>query len=160
MTIDEIKSVSIYQWMQENNYGSGTKRGKNVFYNSPLRSESDPSFVVNTKDNLWHDFGSRDGGNLINLVEKLNPSWSEHQVLSYLENQIREKNLQFNEDYNARIKEEEEEKQQWLEGKCAEREEQLNQEAHCLLQGYILQRVARYNLSTCPSMTNAKKSNC
>lgn len=26
--------------------------------------------------------------------------------------------------------------------------------------GYILQRVARYNLSTCPSMTNAKKSNC
>ena len=135
MTIDEIKSVSIYQWMQENNYGSGTKRGKNVFYNSPLRSESDPSFVVNTKDNLWHDFGSRDGGNLINLVEKLNPSWSEHQVLSYLENQIREKNLQFNEDYNARIKEEEEEKQQWLEGKCAEREEQLNQEAHCLPQG-------------------------
>lgn len=56
MTIDEIKSVSIYQWMQENNYGSGTKRGKNVFYNSPLRSESDPSFVVNTKNNLWHDF--------------------------------------------------------------------------------------------------------
>ncbi len=45
------KSVSIYQWMRENNFGDGVKKGTNIFYCSPLRSESTPSFVVNTKQN-------------------------------------------------------------------------------------------------------------
>lgn len=87
------------------------KRGKNAFSIIPLCAQKViRPFVVNTKDNLWYDSRSRDGGNLINLVEKLNSK----SVKVLLENQIREKNLQFNEDYNARIKEEEEEKQQWL----------------------------------------------
>ena len=47
MTIEEIKSVSIYNWMKENNYGTGSIKGKNVFYCSPLRIEKTPSFVVN-----------------------------------------------------------------------------------------------------------------
>ena len=59
------------------------------------------------------------GGNLINLVERLNPSWTMHEVLGYLEKQIKEKRLQFNEDYNARILEEEK-KRQWFEGKRSE----------------------------------------
>lgn len=155
MTIDEIKSVSIYQWMKENSYGSGIKKGKNIFYCSPLRSENTPSFVVNTKDNLWHDFGNGNGGNLINLVERLNPTWTSHKVLSYLEKQIKELRLEFNEDYNARL-EEEERKQQWLEGKQAEREEQLNQEtvvdrliplSHPYLRDYIIQRRIDYNVA-------------
>ena len=119
MTIEEIKSVSIYNWMKENNYGIGSIKGKNVFYFSPLRLEKTPSFVVNTKDNLWYDFGTGRGGNLINLVERLNPSWTMHEVLGYLEKQIKEKKLQFNEDYNARILEEEK-KRQWFEGKRSE----------------------------------------
>ena len=82
MTIEEIKSVSIYNWMKENNYGTGSIKGKNVFYCSPLRIEKTPSFVVNTKDNLWYDFGTGRGGNLINLVEQLNPSWTMHEVLA------------------------------------------------------------------------------
>ena len=148
MTIDEIKSVSIHHWMKENQYGDGFKRHKNIFYCSPLRADKTPSFVVNTKDNLWHDFGTGKGGNLINLVEQLNPSWSEHQVLSFLEKQIQEKKLQYSEDYNAQV-EEEERKRQWVEGKRAEYEEQLNQETvvemivpltHPCLRDYVLQR--------------------
>lgn len=124
MTIDEIISVSILQWMRANNYGNGTRKGLNYFFCSPLRSERTPSFSVNTKKNLWCDFGSSDknGGNLINLVEQLNPTWSEHQVLSFLEQQIRELHLEFSEDFNARL-EEEEAKQRWIEGKRAEHEE-------------------------------------
>ena len=99
MTIDEIKSVSILQWMRENNYGDGVRKGRNYFFCSPLRSERTPSFAVNTAQNLWCDFGdNRNGGNLINLVEQLNPSWSEHQVLTFLEQQIRDLNLDFKED--------------------------------------------------------------
>ena len=129
MTIDEIKSVSILQWMRANGYGEGIRKGRNFFFLSPLRQERTPSFSVNPDKNLWYDFGSsnRNGGNIINLVEQLNPSWTEHQVLSYLERQIRERNLAFSEDYNARFREEEE-LQRWIEVKRAEREERLNQE--------------------------------
>ena len=66
MTIDEIKSVSILQWMRENNYGDGVRKGRNYFFCSPLRSERTPSFAVNPAENLWCDFGdNRNGGNLI-----------------------------------------------------------------------------------------------
>ena len=157
MTIDEIKSVSILEWMRENNYGEGTRIGRNYFFCSPLRSERTPSFSVNTSKNLWCDFGSsnNNGGNIINLVEQLNPTWSEHQVLAYLERQIKDLNLAFNEDYNARL-EEEEEKKRWIEGKRAEREEQLNQEtvvemviplSHPYLRDYIIQRRIDYSIA-------------
>ena len=110
MTIDEIKSISILQWMRNNNYGEGVRKGKNYFFRSPLRLERTPSFAVNTTKNLWCDFGNsyKNGGNIINLVEQLNPTWSKHQVLSFLEQQIRDLKLSFNEDYNARLEEDEE----------------------------------------------------
>ena len=157
MTIDEIKSVSILQWMRENSYGEGTRKGRNYFFCSPLRSERTPSFAVNTAKNLWCDFGSpnRNGGNIINLVEQLHPAWSEHQVLAYLEQQIKDRHLDFNEDYNARL-EEEEEKRRWIEGKRAEREEQLNQEtvvekvvplSHPYLRDYVIQRRIDYSIA-------------
>ena len=157
MTIDEIKSVSILQWLREHNYGEGTRKRRNYFFCSPLRSERTPSFSVNTSKNLWCDFGSsnNNGGNIINLVEQLNPTWSEHQVLAYLERQIKDLNLAFNEDYNARL-EEEEEKKRWIEGKRAEREEQLNQEtvvemviplSHPYLRDYIIQRRIDYSIA-------------
>ena len=156
MTIDEIKSVSIYQWMKANGYGEGIKKGMNVFYNSPLRFEKTPSFVVNTKVNLWHDFGDTGkGGNLINLVQQLNPNWTAHQVLSSLERQIKELHLEFNEDFNARLQEEES-KRRWLEGKRAEREAFLNQEtvvdiikplSHPHLLNYVIQRHIDLNIA-------------
>lgn len=148
MTIEEIKTVSIYQWMRENDYGDGNRKGKHVFYCSPLRSESSPSFAVNLKENLWYDFGSGKGGNLINLVEQLNPTWSEHKVLSYLEGQIKDKKLDYNEDYNAKLKKEEEQRQ-WVENKRKEYAEQLNHDtvvemiiplANTILFDYIMQR--------------------
>ena len=157
MTIDEIKSVSILQWMRANGYGEGIRKGRNFFFLSPFRQERTPSFSVNTDRNLWYDFGSsnRNGGNIINLVEQLNPSWSEHQVLAYLERQIRERNLAFSEDYNARLREEEE-LQRWIEVKKAEREERLNREtvmerviplSHPFLRDYVVQRHIDYGIA-------------
>ena len=157
MTIDEIKSVSILQWMRANGYGEGIRKGRNFFFLSPFRQERTPSFSVNTDKNLWYDFGSsnRNGGNIINLVEQLNPSWTEHQVLSYLERQIRERNLASSEDYNARFREEEE-LQRWIEVKRAEREERLNQEtvvekviplSHPVLRDYVIERHIDFSIA-------------
>lgn len=43
-----------------------------LWYYSPLRSESTPSFKVNTSINCWHDFGSGERGNIIDLAMKIN----------------------------------------------------------------------------------------
>lgn len=42
--------------MKENDYGDGVRKGKSIFYCSPLRPENSPSFAVNIKENLWYDF--------------------------------------------------------------------------------------------------------
>ena len=37
--------------MKENDYGDGVRKGKSIFYCSPLRPENSPSFAVNIKEN-------------------------------------------------------------------------------------------------------------
>lgn len=44
------------------------KGGSQLWYNSPLRSDKDPSFKVNTQKNTWYDFGDGKGGNIIDFV--------------------------------------------------------------------------------------------
>ena len=42
-------------------------RNSDYWYLSPLRQERTPSFKVNRNKNLWHDFGSGKGGDLIDF---------------------------------------------------------------------------------------------
>lgn len=93
MTIDEIKSVSIVLYLESEGIFSVSYHKGNYWYISPFRTESSPSFNVSPIKNLWHDFGTGEGGNIINLVQKLHPNWNNHQVLSYLEKKIKEYNL-------------------------------------------------------------------
>lgn len=44
------------------------KGGSQLWYQSPLRTDKDPSFKVNTKKNTWYDFGKGTGGNILNFV--------------------------------------------------------------------------------------------
>ncbi len=108
MTIDEIKCVSIVQYLEIEGYKHAYIQKGNYFYLSPIRAESTPSFNVSLLKNLWHDYGLGEGGNIINLVQRMNPAWSDHEVLTYLEKKIKEHHLQFAEDYSARSREEQE----------------------------------------------------
>ena len=112
MTIDEIKSVSIIQFLETQGYHKTHVLKGNYWYLSPFRSEQSPSFNVNPVKNLWYDYGEGQGGNIINLVQKMNPTWNSHEVLSFLENEIRQHNLDFAVDYLARMKEQED-KENW-----------------------------------------------
>lgn len=47
------------------------KGGAELAYLSPLRAEREPSFFVNVPQNLWYDFGSSTGGDVIELVRIL-----------------------------------------------------------------------------------------
>jgi len=46
--------------------------GQNYWYTSPIRGgDSDPSFKVNTNINKWYDFGTKEKGDIIDLVMKI-----------------------------------------------------------------------------------------
>ena len=66
MTIDEIKSVSIIQFLEIQGYHKTHVLKGNYWYLSPFRSEQSPSFNVNPIKNLWYDYGEGQGGNIIN----------------------------------------------------------------------------------------------
>ena len=119
MTIEEIKSVSIVQFLESQGYHHVYILKENYWYLSPFRTEASPSFNVSPKKNLWNDFGAGEGGNLINLVQKMNPSWNNHEVLTYLEQKIKEHHLQYSEDYEAQRKEDER-KEAWKQDQFAQ----------------------------------------
>ncbi len=43
----------------------------NAWFLSPLRKENTPSFKINLNRNLWFDFGSGEGGTIIDLVKRI-----------------------------------------------------------------------------------------
>ena len=155
MTIEEIKSVSIVQFLESQGYHHVYILKENYWYLSPFRTEASPSFNVSPKKNLWNDFGAGEGGNLINLVQKMNPSWNNHEVLTYLEQKIKEHHLQYSEDYEAQRKEDER-KEAWKQDQAAQREkakeantiiERIVGLSHPYLRDYILQRRIDYDIA-------------
>ena len=148
MTIDEIKSVSIVQFLETEGYQYAYIHRGNYWYLSPFRAESSPSFNVSPTKNLWNDFGASSGGNIINLVQKMHPSWNNHQVLTYLEQQIKNHNLKYAEDYEAMTKEQQR-RNAWNESHIAEKGnerksitfiDRISKLSHPNLKRYILQR--------------------
>ena len=47
---------------------STKKRGKEVWFHAPYRSDSTPSFCVNTEKNVFNDFGAGVGGDIFTLA--------------------------------------------------------------------------------------------
>ena len=58
-------------------------------YRSPLRADSNASFSVSLDKNLWYDFGTSQGGNVIDLAILLNGNCSVRAALLWLEDQNR-----------------------------------------------------------------------
>ncbi|MCL6748585.1 mobilization protein [Prevotella sp. TCVGH] len=68
MEIQNIKQISITDYLQQQGYSPARVQGIHFWYCSPLRNESTPSFKVNTERNQWYDFGSSEHGDIIDLV--------------------------------------------------------------------------------------------
>lgn len=65
--IEKAKQKSLLDYIQ--NYATPkSSSGNTVSFLSPLRSESNPSFVVYKDTNTWHDFGTGEGGDIISFV--------------------------------------------------------------------------------------------
>ena len=59
---DYLRSKGIYPTKEYSGYG---------MYKSPYREERTASLKVDYNKNLWHDFGSEEGGSIIDLVMKM-----------------------------------------------------------------------------------------
>lgn len=71
MNIEDIKRINLADYLQSLGYTPVKQQGKNLWYKSPLRNETDASFKVNTELNKWYDFGIGKGGNIIALAAEL-----------------------------------------------------------------------------------------
>lgn len=71
MEIQNIKQISITDYLQQQGYSPARVQGIHFWYCSPLRNESTPSFKVNTERNQWYDFGTGEHEDIIDLVRTL-----------------------------------------------------------------------------------------
>ena len=71
MNIEDIKRINLADYLQSLGYTPVKQQGKNLWYKSPLRNETDASFKVNTELNKWYYFGIGKGGNIIALAAEL-----------------------------------------------------------------------------------------
>ena len=72
MQSDNIKSISIRDYLNRQGIHPAKEYSGYGMYKSPFRDERTPSFKVDYNRNLWCDFGSGEGGSIIDLVMKLN----------------------------------------------------------------------------------------
>lgn len=70
--MNQIKNINIRAFLAEQGIQPKQQRVGCGMYLSPFRAERTPSFKVDYNKNLWYDFGSGEGGSIIDLVMKLN----------------------------------------------------------------------------------------
>jgi hypothetical protein len=71
MNIEQSKSIPLEELLLRLGIAPSRKSRDQLWYLSPLRSESTASFKVNTAMNSWYDFGAGEGGDIIDLIKKI-----------------------------------------------------------------------------------------
>ncbi|KAA6335246.1 DNA primase [termite gut metagenome] len=84
MALQDIKQISIREYLGELGIMPQMENEQRGMSCSPLRKENHPSFKVDYYLNLWRDFGSGEGGSIIDLVMKME-NISFHEAASKLE---------------------------------------------------------------------------
>jgi len=69
--MNNVKNISIKRFLAERGIAPKQERGGYGMYLSPLREDHNASFKVDYRKNLWHDFGTGEGGTIIDLVMKM-----------------------------------------------------------------------------------------
>ena len=67
MTTADAKKLSLVTYLASLGHQPKRKSGDDHWYLSPLRQERTPSFKVNGRLNLWFDFGTGNGGTIIDF---------------------------------------------------------------------------------------------
>lgn len=71
MNIDEIKKISLVEFLNQLGYHPTGRDSKGLWFYAPYRSERKPSFHVNPRKNVWFDFGTGAGGDIFSLAGEM-----------------------------------------------------------------------------------------
>lgn len=71
MNTDNIKNIQIRDYLKSRGFYPAKEYSGYGMYRSPFRDDSTPSLKVDHTRNLWYDFGSDEGGSIIDLVMKM-----------------------------------------------------------------------------------------
>ena len=71
MNIDEIRKISLVEFLNQLGYQPTGRDSKGLWFYAPYRSERKPSFHVNPRRNLWYDFGTGAGGDIFSLAGEM-----------------------------------------------------------------------------------------
>jgi len=85
MNIQQAKQIPLREILTSAGWSPVKEIREELWYISPLRPEKSASFKVSTGKNLWYDHGSGEGGNGIDLVQKLYGLAGVSEVLKKLE---------------------------------------------------------------------------
>ena len=70
VSIHDAKSIDLVNYLRDIGFEPSKVRGNNYWFLSPLRTETEPSFKVDIKLNLWYDHGLGIGGTLIDFAKR------------------------------------------------------------------------------------------
>ncbi|MGF7233313.1 toprim domain-containing protein [Arachidicoccus sp.] len=67
MNIENAKKIGLVDFLATLGFHPTKINGNDYWYKSPLRKERTASFKVDNSKNLWYDFGTGEGGNIIDF---------------------------------------------------------------------------------------------
>ncbi len=85
MNCTQAKTIQVEDFLLQLGYKPTREQGQNLWYRSPFREEQTASFNVNRTLNVWHDFGTGQGGDIIDLVKNLKNTERISQCLDFIE---------------------------------------------------------------------------
>lgn len=74
MDIEMIRGIPIEEFLSRLGHEPVRRHGDECWYLSPCREERTPSFHVNTRKGVWHDFGTGHGGDIFTLAGEISES--------------------------------------------------------------------------------------
>lgn len=71
MTLEDIKKISIREYLGQIGICPTKENVRYGMYHSPFREDRDASMKVDYNQNLWIDYGTGEGGSIIDLVSRI-----------------------------------------------------------------------------------------
>jgi 5S rRNA maturation endonuclease (ribonuclease M5) len=68
MNAQQAKQIPLRYILAKLGYQPHRESHSELWYTSPFREESQPSFKIKVEDNVWYDFGKGQGGNVLDFV--------------------------------------------------------------------------------------------
>lgn len=93
MNTTQIKNIKITDYLYNKGIQPKQIKGTDYWYISPYREERTPSFKVNNDLNVWYDYGTGQGGNIIDLIMRMYNLNSVTEVLSHFNNNNYQKKI-------------------------------------------------------------------